>query len=60
MATLSEFGHLKPVHGFDRSHADARFPVKALIEHLRGKKQQDARQASNYWSIFSEMQQSTL
>ncbi len=60
MATLSEFGDLRPVHGFEKLHADVRFPVRTLIEHLRGKKHQDGRQASNYWSIFSEMQQSTL
>ncbi len=60
MATLSEYGSLRPVHSFEDLQAAEAFQVRALIEHLRGKKHRENRQASNYWSIFSEMQQSTL
>jgi hypothetical protein len=56
MATLCEYGQLRAVEGFDAHTAKKSLSVASIIDRLYSKK--DSR--SNYWSIFSEVQQTTL
>lgn len=57
MATLAEYEQLKPVEAFQDTLSEGGFQVHRIMKHLNGKQEN---KQSNYWSIFSEMQQRTL